>query len=530
MNTETGGTARSHRLSHSIVWRTTLLILFFAGLVGALVAMASTVLVAREEMERLQQNLVELMGTVERTASIAAFARDEQLAAEVAQGLLRNGSVAKVVIREGGRELVAMGEQQEVVQGVPAIMTRALPSPFSAAETVGELEIWPARTRIEHDAGAYSRFIAIILGLQLIAVIAAVAWVVLNVITRPVKRLSDQLHQLEIGSAHQVDPPPGHGEDEIGRLADDINGLIARMDGMLAAERDLRAQREVSERKFRLIFESAETGIFTLDSAGLLQDWNPWLSRVLGLAAHEAGQSSGALRAHLGDHASRLDALMVRVLSDQRPAGTDFQIVSAHGNEIWLHLVLNPIAGNLMQGIANDVTEQKRAEACALAMAERDPLTGLLNRRGMEHRLGSAIGMLEGGGLALMLLDLDGFKQVNDTMGHDAGDRVLVEVARQLESVVRRTDLVARLGGDEFVIVLCALETPDTARFIAAKVVGALARPMDLGDGRTAQIGGSVGVAYTEDRSHTPDALMQRADDAMYEAKRAGKSQFRFAT
>ena len=147
----------------------------------------------------------------------------------------------------------------------------------------------------------------------------------------------------------------------------------------------------------------------------------------------------------------------------------------------------------------------------------------------MEHRLYAAIDALNGHGLALMLLDLDGFKQVNDSFGHEAGDRVLTRVARQLESVVRRTDLVTRMGGDEFVIVLCALESPDTARFIATKIVGTLARSIDVGNGQSVQIGVSIGIAYTEDSSTKPDTLMRRADEAMYEAKRAGKSQYRFA-
>ena len=519
----------SPRLS-GVVWRTTLLILFFATLVGVLVALASSVMVAREERKRLQQNLVELMQTVERTASIAAFARDEQLATEVARGLLRNGSVARVVIAESGRELVAAGDAADDTGTTLPVLTRSLHSPFDPDEAVGELRVWPASARMDKDAGAYSRYIAIILGVQLITVILSVAWVVLNVVTRPVKKLSDDLHQLKLGSGERVMLPPGHRGDEIGRLAEDINGLIAHMGDLLAAERDMRAQREESELKYRLLFESAQTGIFTLDGDGFLRDWNPWLSRTLGLPAHGEATRPYALGEVLGDDSSRLDALMVRALSDQRAATADFELPGTGSGPIWLHLMLNPMQGNLMQGIVNDVSEQKRAEASALAMAERDPLTGLLNRRGMEHRLGDALAaMPAGGGLALMVVDLDGFKQVNDSMGHDAGDRVLEAVARQLESVVRRTDLVARIGGDEFLVVLCALESADTARFIASKIVGTLARPIELGHGQTASIGASVGVAYTSTPSDALENLMRRADDAMYDAKRAGKSQFRFA-
>jgi diguanylate cyclase (GGDEF)-like protein/PAS domain S-box-containing protein len=519
------------QIGTSVVWRTTLLILFFAGLIGILMAIGSTVMVAREERQRLQQNLVELMETVERTASVAAFARDEQLANEVAHGLLRNGAVSRVVIREGTRELAAVGEASEQARTVTLpVLTLALNAPFDPVERVGELQVWPAGERIEQDAGAYSSYIAIILVVQLVVVVMSVAWVVLNVVTRPVKKLSDDLHQLKVGSGEQIVLPPGHRGDEIGRLAEDINGLIVRTGQLLAAERDMRAQREESERKFRLLFESAQTGIFTLDGEGVLHDWNPWFSHMLGLPAHGGAACPYALGTLLGDDASRLDALMARALSDQRPAAADFEMRRGTSGAVWLHLVLNPMPGNLMQGIVNDVTEQKRAEAHAIAMAERDPLTGLLNRRGIEHRLGDALAALrDGSGLALMVIDLDGFKQVNDSMGHDAGDRVLVAVAQQLEAVVRRTDLVARIGGDEFVVVLCALESADTARFIASKIVSTVALPIEFDEGQSARIGASVGIAYTDAPSDAPDRLMRRADEAMYEAKRAGKSQFRFA-
>ncbi len=513
-----------------MVWRSTVLILFFVGLVGVMVALAGMLMILGEERQRLQQNLVELMATVERTASVAAFARDEQLAAEVAHGLLRNGAVARVVISESDHELAAVGEvsRDEKALELPVI-TRRLMSPFDPGLQVGELRVWPASLRIERDAGAYSSVIAIILGLQLIAVMISVAWVVLNVVTRPVKKLSDDLHRLRVGSGEKIMLPAGHRNDEIGRLAEDINGLISRMGDLLAAERDMRAQREESERKFRLLFESAQTGIFTVDGDGVLHDWNPWFSRMLGLPARSEARQAYALGDVLEDHASRLDALMVRALADQRPAAADFELPVGTLGTIWLHLVLNPMPDGLMQGIVNDVSEQKRAEASAMAMAERDQLTGLLNRRGIEHRLQHALASLRGGGLALMLVDLDGFKQINDERGHEAGDRVLVAVARLLESVVRRTDLVARVGGDEFVVVLCALESADTARFIAAKIVSTLARPIELGEGQFASIGASVGVAYTDTASDAPEKLMRRADEAMYGAKRSGKSQYRFA-
>ena len=514
-----------------VAWRTTVIILFFAGLVGVLVVLASGVAVAREERQRLQQHLSELMAAVEPTAALAASAGDRALAGQVALGLLRNAAVARVAIRVGGHELVAKGELPSGTGlPAPAMLTRPLPSPTDPARQVGELQVWPAAEALERAAASYSRYIAFILGVQLVVVMMSIAWVVLNVITRPVKKLSDDLHRLRVDSDQQVMLPAGHRGDEIGRLASDINSLIVRMGDSLRAERDMRHQREEAERRLELVFENVNAGVFTLDGDGVLQDWNPWLSRTLGLPARADATRPYALRELLGDHSSRLDALMVRALADNRPAGADFEIGSGADATVWLHLQLNPLPGKL-QGIANDVSEQKRAELTAVAVAERDPLTGLFNLRSIEHRLTEALAALpDAGGLALMVVDLDGFGEVNQRYGHDAGDRVLIAVARQLEGVVRRSDLVARVGSDEFAVALCALESADTARFVAAKIVSTLARPIELGDdGQTVIVGASVGVVYTSSPIGPAQKLLRRADDAMCDARRAGRSQFRFA-
>ncbi len=514
-----------------VAWRTTVIILFFAGLVGILVVLASGIAAAREERQRVQQNLSALMAAVEPTAARAASVGDQALAGQVALGLLRNAVVARVVIRVGERELVAKGEVS-LGTGLPepAILTHPLSSPTDPAQQVGELQVWPAAAAIERTVASYSRHIALILGVQLVVVMMSIAWVVLNVVTRPVKKLSDDLHRLKVDSGQQVMLPAGHCSDEIGRLANDINGLIVRMRESLRAEHDMRDQREEAERRFELVFESVNAGVFTLDGDGVLQDWNPWLSRTLGLPARGVATGSYALRELLGDHSSRLDALMVRALSDNRPAGADFQIERGADATMWLHLQLNPLPGR-MQGIVNDVSAQKQAEITAVTTTERDALTGLLNLQSTEHRLTEVLAALpDAGWLALMVVDLDGFGEVNARYGHDAGDRVLIAVARQLEAVVRRSDLVARVGCDEFVVALCALESADTARFIAAKIVRMLARPIELGDdGQVVTVGACVGVVYTSSPIDSAQTILRRATDAMCDARRAGRSQLRFA-
>jgi diguanylate cyclase (GGDEF)-like protein len=164
-------------------------------------------------------------------------------------------------------------------------------------------------------------------------------------------------------------------------------------------------------------------------------------------------------------------------------------------------------------------------------LAMVDALTGLANRLRFFDRLEHAIayGKRTGGTFAVYFVDLDGFKQVNDSYGHQAGDVLLVEVARRLRAALRESDTVARIGGDEFTVLTSPLENEEGAEVVARKLLAACASPIPLGE-RELDVRCSVGVARYPDDGDTADALMARADAAMYEAKRAGGQSFRLAT
>jgi diguanylate cyclase (GGDEF)-like protein len=179
----------------------------------------------------------------------------------------------------------------------------------------------------------------------------------------------------------------------------------------------------------------------------------------------------------------------------------------------------------------HDVTEQKLNEERLAEMALHDPLTGLANRTLLAERLQEAIDALarrlpgvypgeSGGqpGVAVFLLDLDEFKEINDVLGHDVGDDMLVAVARRLLAIVRPTDTVARLGGDEFVVV-CDVESGEEEMLrIAERISTALARPYRI-DGRTLSVLASVGGVFADNPDTDPSRLLSRADDAMYGVK-----------
>ncbi|NMG67711.1 diguanylate cyclase [Azoarcus indigens] len=186
----------------------------------------------------------------------------------------------------------------------------------------------------------------------------------------------------------------------------------------------------------------------------------------------------------------------------------------------------------ILLSIIHDITEQLNAEAQLQRMASYDPLTELPNRRLFMNRLREELARRgrEQGQFALLFVDLDGFKAVNDRHGHDAGDRLLRELSGRLRNCVRESDTVARLGGDEFTLLLPDAETAADAAAVALKVIEAASREVVLDGGLTAQVSASVGIALYPAHGREADLLLSNADSAMYRAKAEGRNRYAFAT
>jgi diguanylate cyclase (GGDEF)-like protein/PAS domain S-box-containing protein len=179
-------------------------------------------------------------------------------------------------------------------------------------------------------------------------------------------------------------------------------------------------------------------------------------------------------------------------------------------------------------GISRDVTAQILAEEALAHQALHDPVTGLANRLALMDRLSQALLALHRapGRVGLLFIDLDNFKMINDSFGHGAGDRLLVEVSQRLSRVSRQGDTVARFGGDEFVLLCSALRDDDDIRLVASRAVRAIGERFDH-EGNDFTVTGSIGVVVTDDASADPGELLRQADIAMYEAKSAGRDGFR---
>lgn len=183
-------------------------------------------------------------------------------------------------------------------------------------------------------------------------------------------------------------------------------------------------------------------------------------------------------------------------------------------------------------GVMVDITQRKQLELKLEELASHDTLTGLPNRRDFDTRLEQALARSQRtqAQLALLFLDLDGFKDVNDRLGHSAGDQVLQIVAERLTKIMRKSDTAGRMGGDEFAVILEGGVTPETAALVAEKILTELASPYTLNEGNISHLSASIGIAFAPDHGTELDTLFASADKAMYSAKDHGKNRFAMAT
>ncbi|MGH8724604.1 MAG: diguanylate cyclase domain-containing protein [Burkholderiales bacterium] len=195
----------------------------------------------------------------------------------------------------------------------------------------------------------------------------------------------------------------------------------------------------------------------------------------------------------------------------------------------WLRRTLRRLEGGARLELVTDVTELRRAEQAMRFLAYHDSLTGLPNRRLLDDRLRQAIRLAQRRDrmVATLLVHLDDFRQVNDALGHGAGDAVLREVAQRLAGCVRKADTLARAGADEFAVVVCDLKQPADCGIVAEKLLQALAAEFRVGS-RRLRLAASIGISMFPSDGGDGEALLRNADAAMYRAKQLGRNQIRF--
>jgi len=300
----------------------------------------------------------------------------------------------------------------------------------------------------------------------------------------------------------------------------------------------LRASEDARKREQRLanVLGTVRDAIITIDRKGIVQSINAAGERMFGYPKpHVLGQNIKMLmpKQYADHHDKHLDNYVKTGDSELMNASMEFEGQHANGAVFPIELSVNEMMeGNqrLFTGVIRDITERKKAMDRIHHLAHHDALTNLPNRNLYIERVERAIYRSQRSNkpLALMFVDLDKFKPINDELGHEAGDAVLKAAAERMLSCVRQSDTVARFGGDEFVAILENLDHAESAAVVAQKVLDKLQEPIPVPGGRSARVGASIGISIFPEDGATMDELARAADEAMYAVKEAGRNAFKF--
>ncbi|TSA51015.1 MAG: bifunctional diguanylate cyclase/phosphodiesterase [Nitrosomonadales bacterium] len=304
--------------------------------------------------------------------------------------------------------------------------------------------------------------------------------------------------------------------------------------------RDLSDIRRVQEqmidaqRLVRSILHNTSEGFVLIDPSGIVLDTNPALVAMFGLTEFDLMESR--FERHLDETARELMTDLLGKLEHGRAASAEFIIHRRDGTQVFALFKGAPLfdAHNERVGVfglITDITESRESARHIEDLAFFDQVTGLANRAQLEDKLNQAIQLARRNQrkFAVIFLDLDHFKHVNDSLTHLIGDQVLQTVAQRIQSVVRESDVVARFGGDEFVIGLIEPRKIEDAAVVAQKLLEAVAEPVEIGE-HTLHLTTSIGISVFPDDADTVDLLIRAADLAMYQAKASGRNRFGYYT
>lgn len=293
-----------------------------------------------------------------------------------------------------------------------------------------------------------------------------------------------------------------------------------------------------SEVRIRTILNTALDAFISMDSSGLVTEWNAEAEKLFGYSREEVlgkDLSELIIPSALRDaHVKELRHFMETGAGPYVGGRIEITAMRSDRSEFPVELSITSIrqaSDTFFSAFIRDITERKQAESKISFLAYHDQLTALPNRELFYDRMSQAISQAKRKHerMALLFLDLDGFKAVNDSYGHEAGDIVLKVVARRLLACVRNVDTVARLGGDEFTIILSEVEKMNDVSGVAEKIIRKLTEPVFLSDARKCGVGVSIGIAIYPEDGYELDKLMSAADGAMYESKTGGKNTYTFS-
>ena len=379
------------------------------------------------------------------------------------------------------------------------------------------------RAAVDSADAAYRRtLLGAGLGIILAALLAAVVvlWVRRHV-AAPLLDLAGNIRQLAAGDL-EVNPRHLGRGDEVGTLA----AVVAGYRDSLAAGRELENAARRERERLRVAVAQMPLGLCMFDAKRRLVVGNRRFAEIYDLdeALLQPGTTLAAMLAAEAATGSRAMAMLAAAI-DRGETGAE---VLELAEDRAVSMTHQPLAEGGWVATHEDITERRRTEARIAHMARHDALTGLANRVLFREKLDQALALARRGqGFALLCLDLDRFKQVNDALGHPVGDALLQAVSDRVRAELREVDMLARLGGDEFAIIQNNAGTPAAATALATRIVETLCAPFQL-QGHEVKIGTSIGIALAPHDSEDADTLFKCADMALYEAKAGGRNRWDF--
>jgi diguanylate cyclase (GGDEF)-like protein/PAS domain S-box-containing protein len=301
---------------------------------------------------------------------------------------------------------------------------------------------------------------------------------------------------------------------------------------MVTNLKQVKSELEKSHYQLQSIIRNVMDGIIMINERGEIQGFNPAAEEIFGYSQQEVlsknlkmlmpepdrSKHDSYIRRYFQTGQTRILGVRGREVTAARKGGEEFSMEMSVSEML--------LGGHrYFIGITRDITERKLAEKKIAHLAHYDYLTDLPNRALFLDVLNHSISLAKRNKhiTAVLFLDLDGFKKINDVLGHDTGDLLLKEVSSRIRGMIRDSDTVARVGGDEFILVLDNIGSGENAAVVAQKIIDALARPFDL-KGQLCRVGGSIGISMYPEYSKVSEKLIQQADEAMYLAKQSGKN------
>lgn len=398
--------------SNSILVRTTVILAVSAALVGALFINLAASVIADRFHHQAHDRLGALIDTVERTVSIACYLPDKPLAGEVTQGLMKNKDIASIVILDADKNKLA-GLSRQVKQvntdlhGLPVIR-RPVMSPFDPDRVVGEIVLVPDHIEITRHIAQNVHDVKGLLSIELVILSLLVIGMIVLMVIRPIRRISDDLHTLNASEGDKLRSPRGHANDEIGLMVKNVNALVDYLVLSLREEQILRLQREAGEKKYLAIFDHAEAGICLLEADGRVTSHNPAFTRMTGMCLTSTDETNAPSLKNLQcSSPDKIEAALAACLQADVTVTEDIELLASEPDIRWLHLILTPIGQGLAQGVISDITELTLAKQAA-EDASKAKSAFLAS---MSHELRTPLNVVLGFG---QLLEMDESAPLND--------------------------------------------------------------------------------------------------------------------